>query len=180
MSIIFFSSSSPLVWKINEGKAFTNNQNDFVFSKIFYYFQLLLIMSKRWAPKSVTKRIVWVRLLAAQKPIKRPGWWKGRFALFQTLATEAGGCLSKGPLPHPDKQEARALIDRGGRGLHAETAQSSLAVIFKSVISGLTSISLFQVQLIFSSRVHLSPFLYDVISSRNCGSSSPGYRLVVT
>jgi len=24
---------------------------------------------------------VW--LLAAQKPINRPGWWKGKFALFQ-------------------------------------------------------------------------------------------------
>ena len=94
-------------------------------------------MSKRWAPKSVSKRSVWVRLLAAQKPINRPGWWKGRFALLQMLATEAGGCLSKGPHPHPDKQEAGALIDRGGRGLRAETAQSSLAVIFhwSSVVS---------------------------------------------
>ena len=69
----------------------------------------------------VTERSVWVWLIAAQKLINRPGWWKGRFALFQTLATEAGGCLSKGPLPHPDKQEARALIDRGGRGVCAET-----------------------------------------------------------
>ena len=23
-----------------------------------------------------------VRLISTQKPIKRPGWWKGKFALF--------------------------------------------------------------------------------------------------
>ena len=88
----------------------------FFFPEI-YCSQLLLIMSKRWAPKSVTKRSVWVRLLTAQKPIKRPDWWKGKFALFQMLATKAGGCLSKGWLPSPDKQEARAPMDRGGGGL---------------------------------------------------------------
>ena len=66
-----------------------------------------------------------------------------------------------------------------GQGGMCRNTQSSLAVIFKSVTSGLTSISSFQVQLIFSSRVHLSPFLYDAISSRNRGSSSPGYRLLV-
>ena len=31
---------------------------------------------------------VW--LLAAQKPINSPGWWKGKFALFQMLATGGG------------------------------------------------------------------------------------------
>ena len=33
-------------------------------------------------PKECTR--VW--LLAAQKTINRPGWWKGKFALFQVLA----------------------------------------------------------------------------------------------
>ena len=32
-----------------------------------------------------------VQLLAAQKPIKRQGWWKGMFALFWMLATGGGG-----------------------------------------------------------------------------------------
>ena len=42
-----------------------------------------------------------------------------------------------------DKQRVRAFVDRaGGRGLHAERAQSSLTVIFKLVISGLTGIIL--------------------------------------
>lgn len=35
---------------------------------------------------SVTETGVW--LLAAQKPIKRPGWSNGKFALFSMLATE--------------------------------------------------------------------------------------------
>ena len=38
-----------------------------------------------------------VQLLAAQKPINRPGWWEGKFALFQMLTTQGeGGHLSKG------------------------------------------------------------------------------------
>ena len=40
-----------------------------------------------------------------------------------------------------DEQRVRAFIDRG-RGLHAEIAWSSLAVIFRLVIGGLTSIIL--------------------------------------
>ena len=42
-----------------------------------------------------------VQLLTAQKPIKWQGWWKGKFALFQRLATWAGEgrLLSKGQLP---------------------------------------------------------------------------------
>ena len=31
-----------------------------------------------------------VRLISTQKPIKRPGWWKGKFALFWMLATKVG------------------------------------------------------------------------------------------
>ena len=30
---------------------------------------------------------VGVQLLAAQKPVNRPGWWKEKFALFQMPAT---------------------------------------------------------------------------------------------
>ena len=41
----------------------------------------------------------------------------------------------------PDKQRVRAFIDRG-RGLHAEIAWSSLTVVFRLVIGGLTSIIL--------------------------------------
>ena len=43
--------------------------------------------------------------------------------------------------PPTDNQWARAFIG-GGRGLHAETAQSALMVILKLVIGGLTSVIL--------------------------------------
>mgnify|MGYP006996431933 CR=1 FL=1 len=45
-----------------------------------------------------------IQLLATPKPLKRPGWWKEKFALFWLLATggQEGGCLSKGQLlPNP-------------------------------------------------------------------------------
>ena len=68
---------------------------------------------------------------------------KGKVALFQRPATGGGegGRLSKGRLPPPDNQGARAFIDRG-RGLPAETAQSALTGILKLVMGGLTSIIL--------------------------------------
>ena len=54
--------------------------------------------------------------------------------------------------PPAGNQRVRAFTDRR-RGLHAETAQSALTVIFRSVIGGLASVRpcLFDVQLIFSS-----------------------------
>ena len=43
-----------------------------------------------------------VRLLYAQKPINRPGWWEGKFALSQTLAAGKGGQTSvQRQTPHP-------------------------------------------------------------------------------
>ena len=45
------------------------------------------------------------------------------------------------PAPPGATSGARAFIDRR-RELHAETAQSALTVIFKLIISGLTSIIL--------------------------------------
>ena len=48
----------------------------------------------------VTESGVW--LLTAQKSIKSPGWWKGKFALFWRPTTrEEGGILPRGQLP-PD------------------------------------------------------------------------------
>ena len=63
-----------------------------------------------------------VQLLAAQKAINRPGWWKGKFVLFQVAATVGGGwqtSVQRPTPPHPaatDKREVRAFIDgfRGG------------------------------------------------------------------
>ena len=54
-----------------------------------------------------------------------------------------GGQLSKGQLPSTDNQWARAFIDiYRGRGLHAETAHSSVTVVLKLVIDGLTAVIL--------------------------------------
>ena len=103
-----------------------------------------------------------VRPLAAQKPIKRPGWWKGDFALCWMLAAwrRGGWTPVQRPTPPPtDNQWATAFIDRG-RGRHADIARSVLAVILKLVIGTLTSgilIVLGPVSL--SSRVGLFPFL---------------------
>ena len=67
------------------------------------------------------------------------------FALFQRLATGDGsvdcGLLSKGQLPTPESQWARAFPGEE-RGLPAETAQSAQTVILKWVTGGLTSVTL--------------------------------------
>ena len=93
-----------------------------------------------------------VQLLTAQKAINRPGWWRGKFALFQMPPTWGEGWTSvQRPTPPTttthtrththSNRGARAFIDRR-RGLHAETAQSALTVIFRLVIGGLTSVIL--------------------------------------
>ena len=43
------------------------------------------------------------------------------------------------PPPPPDNQWAKAFVD-GGRGIHAETVQSALAVMLTLVIGGLISV----------------------------------------
>ena len=90
-----------------------------------------------------------VRLLPAQKPIKRQGWWKGKFALFPRPATGGwagggGGDVCARPAPPATltiRGQELSFMD-GARWLRAETAQSALTVILKSVIGGLTSVIL--------------------------------------
>ena len=60
--------------------------------------------------------------------------WMGRCGVGR------GGGPSKGWLPLTGSQWARAYT-QGERGLHTGTGQSALIVILKSVISGLTSIT---------------------------------------
>ena len=55
---------------------------------------------------------------------------------------EAGGHLSKGQLPPSNKQGVRGFVDKSRWGLHVETAESSVTVIFKLVTSGLPSVIL--------------------------------------
>ena len=64
------------------------------------------------------------------------------FRCWQLGGREGIRRLSKGQLPSPNKQGVRAFIDRVSRVLRAETAQSSLTVLFTLVVSHLTSIIL--------------------------------------
>ena len=116
-----------------------------------------------------------VQLLTIEKPINRPSWWNGEFASFQMLATggEGGQTYVQRPTA-PLTIRVRAFIHRVG-GLQAETAQSSPTVIFKLLISGLSSIDL-----IVLGTVNLQfqgpfvPISFQSINSLNCGSSCPG------
>ena len=72
-----------------------------------------------------------VQLLAAQKAINRPGWWKGKFVLFQVAATVGGGWQTsvQRPTPHPaatDKRGVRAFTDRFGGEGHMQKQHSHL------------------------------------------------------
>ena len=71
-----------------------------------------------------------VRLLTTQKPLKRPCWWKGKFALFWILAT------------WEKDSRGQQLLHAEGGGLQAEIARSALTIILNLVISDLTSIIL--------------------------------------
>ena len=78
---------------------------------------------------------------------------------------------------------ARAFIDRTGGGgwvgLHAETAELAMTVIFKLVISGLTSIILIVLGMV-NLQFHGSYVSnFSEASSRSCGSSCLGYSPVI-
>ena len=47
-----------------------------------------------------------VLLLTALKPIKRQGWWKGKFALFQMLAAKGSGRGWEGPMKSYPKADS--------------------------------------------------------------------------
>ena len=55
-----------------------------------------------------------VQLLAAQKPINKPGWWKGKFAIIQKPATGEGSGERVADVCPPAlaTSGARAFIDR--------------------------------------------------------------------
>ena len=121
-------------------------------------------------PKEVC---VWIRL---RKPIHRPGWWKGNFALFQILATVGWWAIcpkANPPSQLPTSKGPRAFIGRSGGQLPAETAHllTSLTVIFRLV---LTSIIL-AVLGSYSSVPGSVCSHFFAAESRNCSSSCPGY-----
>ena len=67
------------------------------------------------------------QLLATENPIKRPGWWKGNFALFWMLATWGTG-KANSLTPYPDNQWVRAFI--GERGGYMQKQHSQVTVIW--------------------------------------------------
>ena len=117
--------------------------------------------------------------LTAQKPLDRPGWWKGESAVIQMPATGGGGQMSiQGPSPLPQATSgARAFRNRsgrargGGRELHAETAQSALTAIVQLVIGGLSSGILVVLSTVNLSAQGPSASIAFATSSRNSGGS---------
>ena len=122
----------------------------------------LLEVSKSWCQQTG----VWQ--LNAQKPLKKPGWWKGNFALFWMLATGRWGegrRLSKGQLPLQTvgksfQRQREGTMCRNSRQLW-QSSWSGSPVVWPASW-------LFQVQLIFSSR--LACFHFLEASCQNCGS----------
>lgn len=72
-----------------------------------------------------------VQLLAVQKPIKRQGSWKGKFALFGCQHQDGGDACLKTDVP-PDNHGQELLRAEGGG--YMEIAQSVLKVILKLVM----------------------------------------------
>ena len=78
-----------------------------------------------------------------QKPVNRLGWWKGKFALFQTPATEGeGGGHCPRASSRPDKQGMRAFIDITGWGAPCRNSTVISNSHLRFVVSCLTSIIL--------------------------------------
>ena len=82
-----------------------------------------------------------VQLLAAQKPIKGPGWWKGVcFILDASNRGRAWGWEGEWTpvqkltcCPHFQQSGGKSFY-RLREGLHAETSQSALTVILRLVM----------------------------------------------
>ena len=57
-----------------------------------------------------------VQLLAAQKPIKRQSWWKGKFALFWMSAMGVGRTPVQRPTPPTNDNRGQELSQTEGEG----------------------------------------------------------------
>ena len=83
------------------------------------------------------KRGVWqVQLLATQKSMNRPGWWKGNFALFQRQAKGVGGGQNpvQRPTPAPSMTISERELLQAERGGYMKKKKSALTVILKLVL----------------------------------------------
>ena len=77
------------------------------------------------------------------KANKQSGCWKGKFALFQLLATGGGGWQTSvqrlTPTPNHWQPVGQELLQTEGRG-YMQKQQSALTVIFILVTDGLTGL----------------------------------------
>ena len=106
-----------------------------------------------------------VCILEAQKPIRRPDWWKGKLALLQTRT--AGETIMdsspKANAPPTDNQWARVFIGEG----RVVCAQSGLTVLLKLATGGLIGLILSTVSLHFQGwlvPISLKPVLKIVVA----------------
>ena len=125
---------------------------------------------------------VWIWLLTAQKPINRPGWWKGKF--ISNAGSWGRGRVAdicpKADSPPPGNQRGKSSYRQSvGGGLYAEIAQSSLTVIFKLVTGGVTSVILVFLGAVNHQFQGLFFPHFSEANSENCGSSCPEYSLVI-
>ena len=123
-----------------------------------------------------------VQLLAPQKPLKSPSWWKGKFGLLWMPAIRGEGrvdtCPQTDSSPPHWQVRWQELLQTEGRGYlwkqHSQLWQSScncLSVVWPA------SPWLFQAQLIFSSGASWFPFLWG--SSQSRGNLCHDYSLVI-
>ena len=110
-----------------------------------------------------------VQLLTAQKLINRQVGGKEKLLYFicWQLGRKAGKAnICPKANSHSGNPWGSLFFKDWRKGLHAKTEQSALTVIFKLAIRGLTSVILVVLGTvnIFSSRVHLFPFLWSQFS----------------
>ena len=108
---------------------------------------------------------VW--LPATLKPIKRQDWWKGKFSLFRKLAPEGRWRVDSCPkADSPHWQSADKGIYRWMEGVPCRNSTVSSKNHLEGSCVEVWSASswLFSVQLVFSSRVSLLPFLWGQFS----------------
>ena len=112
-----------------------------------------------------TKTWEWGPAARHSKAKEEASWRKGELALFQRTTAWGQGAPDKGQLLHTDNQSARAFMEGGRDGATGRnsTVGSGSHEIGAAIVWSVSS-WLDYVQLIFSSRVSLFPFLWGQVS----------------
>ena len=119
-----------------------------------------------------------VLLLASQNPIKRPNWWKGKFALFRMLSW-GGQRLSKGRLSLPRKSGDNSFYRQreGATGRKSTISSDSHLEIGYQWSDHQCHLDCFSCS--WSSVPGSIYFHFVEATYWNCGSLCHGYNLVV-